>query len=201
MSDAAPAPQNASALSGRTLGERLRSARASAGLGVRELGRRVGVSGSMISQIEKGISRPSISTLYAIANELGVTLDGLFTPADLDNPAPAAPATVRRDGEHEVMPLGKGVTYTLLGVDPDRALRFLRIFFEVGGESGAPDTFMRHGGSEYGYVHAGRLGVTVGTESYELGAGDTITLDPQLPHRIFNVGDTPAELFWVFAGR
>ncbi|MCP3804980.1 cupin domain-containing protein [Allokutzneria sp. A3M-2-11 16] len=178
------------------LGERLRTARATAGLGVRELGRRVGVSGSMISQIEKGISRPSISTLYAITNELGVTLDGLFTPA-----TPAEPATVRRDGEHEVLPLGDGVTYTLLGGDNDRALRFLRIRFEVGAESGAEDNPMCHGGSEYGYVHAGHLGVTVDAETYVLGPGDTITLDPQLPHRIFNVGDTPAELFWVFAGR
>ncbi|SDM39596.1 helix-turn-helix domain-containing protein [Allokutzneria albata] len=184
------------ALPPQTLGERLRSARAAAGLGVRELGRRIGVSGSMISQIEKGISRPSVSTLYAIANELGVTLDGLFTPA-----APAEPVTVRRNGEHSVMPLGEGVTYTLLGVDHERALRFLRIVFEVGGVSGAPDSAMRHGGGEYGYVHSGRLGVTVGDETHELGPGDTVTLDPQLPHRIFNAGDIPAELFWVFVGR
>ncbi|GAA4010814.1 helix-turn-helix domain-containing protein [Allokutzneria multivorans] len=198
MPDASSPPSPVPA--GETLGERLRSTRLAAGLGVRELGRRVGVSGSMISQIEKGVSRPSVSTLYAITNELGVTLDGLFTTDPVPGEAPE-PVVVRRDGEQAVMPLGKGVTYVLLGVDHERALRFLRIFFEVGGESGGSEAFMRHGGSEYGYVQAGRIGVTVGTETHELRPGDTITLNPQLPHRIFNLGDTSAELFWVFVER
>ena len=45
----------------------------------RELARRIGLSASMISQIESGQSKPSVSTLYAIVTELGVSVDDIFS--------------------------------------------------------------------------------------------------------------------------
>lgn len=52
------------------LGWRLRTARESTNIGLRELARRIGVSPSLISQIETGKSEPSVSTLMAIVTEL-----------------------------------------------------------------------------------------------------------------------------------
>ena len=60
------------------MGERLREARRAAGLSLRELADRLGVSPSLISQIETGRANPSVSTLYAIAAELDVSLDELL---------------------------------------------------------------------------------------------------------------------------
>src|SRR5262245_65773287 len=57
------------------IGSRLREERERARLSQRELARRLGVSASLISQIESGQSKPSVSTLYAIVTELGVSLD------------------------------------------------------------------------------------------------------------------------------
>ena len=59
------------------MGERLREARQAAGL-LRVLADRLGVSPSLISQIETGRANPSVSTLYAIAAELDVSLDELL---------------------------------------------------------------------------------------------------------------------------
>src|ERR1700759_2104086 len=82
------------------VGEGLRKHRQEAGMSLRALAREVGVSPSLISQIEHGKATPSVATLYAIVSELGISLDELF----FDNPrgAAAAPVTERRaDGGDE----------------------------------------------------------------------------------------------------
>ena len=73
------------------MGERLREARRARSLSLRTLAERLGVSPSLISQIETGRANPSVSTLYAIAAELDVSLDELLFN-DRRPPEPAAPA-------------------------------------------------------------------------------------------------------------
>src|SRR5262252_1524101 len=63
---------------GAELGPRLRRVREERGLSVRELARRISCSPSLISQIERGLSAPSVGILYAIATELRASLDFLF---------------------------------------------------------------------------------------------------------------------------
>ena len=92
------APQRAVRRSARPpleedVGPRLRAHREQRGLSLRELARRLGVSPSAISQIETGKSRPSVSTLYSIVSELGMSLDELFGA-----PKPAQPAAAARRG-------------------------------------------------------------------------------------------------------
>ncbi len=60
------------------MGDRLRDSRRARGLSLRALAARLGVSPSLISQVETGRAKPSVSTLYAIANELGISLDELL---------------------------------------------------------------------------------------------------------------------------
>jgi transcriptional regulator with XRE-family HTH domain/quercetin dioxygenase-like cupin family protein len=61
-----------------SVGGRLRRERERQGIGVREMSRRVHLSASLISQIELGRATPSVGTLYAIVNELNISLDALF---------------------------------------------------------------------------------------------------------------------------
>jgi transcriptional regulator with XRE-family HTH domain/quercetin dioxygenase-like cupin family protein len=63
---------------GTGLGPRLRLVRVSRRLSVRELARRVGCSASLISQIERGVSVPSVGVLYSLATELDSSLDYLL---------------------------------------------------------------------------------------------------------------------------
>jgi transcriptional regulator with XRE-family HTH domain/quercetin dioxygenase-like cupin family protein len=60
------------------IGDQLRVRRRELGLSLRELAERLGVSPSLISQIERGRANPSVSTLYAIVGELDVSLDELL---------------------------------------------------------------------------------------------------------------------------
>lgn len=63
---------------GSGLGPRLRLVRESRGVSVRELARRVGCSASLISQVERGLSVPSVGVLYSLASELDCSLDFLL---------------------------------------------------------------------------------------------------------------------------
>ena len=73
---------------GTGLGPRLRLAREERQLSVRELARRIGCSASLISQIERGVSVPSVGVLYSLATELDSSLDLLLFGADQRRPAP-----------------------------------------------------------------------------------------------------------------
>ncbi|MCL6442633.1 MAG: helix-turn-helix domain-containing protein [Alicyclobacillus sp.] len=77
------------------LGRKLRAERERKGFGLRELARRIGVSGSLISQIESGKTKPSVSTLYAMVTELGISVESLFSEDGQaeDRAAPLQPST------------------------------------------------------------------------------------------------------------
>ena len=83
------------------VGSLIRRERQHQGLSLRELARRVGVSASMLSQVETGRTRPSVSTIYAIATELGLSIDALLS----DREAAVATATETRSvGPTEMLP-------------------------------------------------------------------------------------------------
>src|SRR5438105_12088906 len=66
------------------LGARLREAREARNMTLRELARRLGLSPSLISQVETGKSQPSISTLFAIVGELEIPVNEVVWEADPD---------------------------------------------------------------------------------------------------------------------
>ena len=91
------------------MGERLRSARQARGLSLRVLADRLGVSPSLISQIETGRANPSVSTLYAIADELDVSLDELlFNDRRATGACPGAASRADVPGDRDDDPDGPG---------------------------------------------------------------------------------------------
>ena len=78
MSASEPASSPTGPSRGSKVGHRLRTERERLGIGLRELARRVGVSPSLVSQIELDRVNPSVSTLYAIVTELGMTMSDVF---------------------------------------------------------------------------------------------------------------------------
>jgi transcriptional regulator with XRE-family HTH domain len=184
------------------LGQRLRDAREERGIGLRTLAKRLAVSASLISQVERGKVMPSVGTLYAIVRELDISMDDLFSHASSarrvsqEEPGPVQ----RRDGR-DVIYLASGVRWEQLTVERDPDLDFQIVTYDVGAESCPADSLMTHEGKEYGYVLEGRLGVTVGHGHYELGPGDSVSFASSTPHRLANVGNEPMLGIWVVVGR
>ena len=87
------------ALEASKVGSRLRTERERLGISLRELARRVGVSPSLVSQIELDRVNPSVSTLYALVTELGMTMSEVFGDARLgERVVASATATAWRSG-------------------------------------------------------------------------------------------------------
>src|SRR6478752_6114500 len=85
------------------LGKRLREARESKEIGLRELARRLGVSASLISQIETGKTEPSINTLFAMVSELELPVNEIVFDSSRDATSPGAEGgldAASRDGSH-----------------------------------------------------------------------------------------------------
>jgi transcriptional regulator with XRE-family HTH domain len=187
------------------VGNRLREERESRGMSLRELARRVGVSPSLVSQIELDRVNPSVSTLYALVTELGMTMGEVFG----DAPAEERPVRPARDGDglaerpetRRVINLASGVRWERLTPHSDGDIEFLYVVYPVGAESCPEDALMTHGGREYGYVSSGALGVRVGFDEYELGPGGSIAFDSSSPHRLWTIGDEPVHAIWVVIGR
>jgi Predicted transcriptional regulators len=196
------------------MGERLREARRARNLSLRVLADRLGLSPSLISQIETGRANPSVSTLYAIAAELDVSLDELLfndrRPTEAASPArpevassgtmtPAAP--VQRAKDRHAIRLASGVNWERLTTLSEPGIEFLHVTYEVGGASSPPDAFQRHPGHEWGYVLSGRLQVRIGFEEYVLEPGDAVSINSSIPHRLATIGDEPVEAIWFVLGR
>jgi len=185
------------------VGSRLRTERERLGIGLRELARRVGVSPSLVSQIELDRVNPSVSTLYALVTELGMTMSDVFGDS-----RPGEPVVVQLRGglaerpeTRRVINLASGVRWERLTHDRDPDVEFLYVIYPVGAASCPEDALMTHGGREYGYVTSGTLGVQVGFEVYELGPGGSIAFDSSSPHRLWAVGGDPVHAIWVVIGR
>jgi transcriptional regulator with XRE-family HTH domain len=191
------------------IGPKLRQAREHKNMSVRGLARYVGVSPSLVSQIERGRVMPSVGTLYSIANELGLVVDDLFTGAQprsrkSERPDMAVADVVNpvlKSGQRKVIKLADGVRWERLTPTPDKDVEFLVVVCDVGAESCRKDALIRHGGKEYAYVLSGQLGIKIGFEEFELGPGDSIAFDAQMPHRLWTVGKEPAEALWVVLNR
>ncbi len=193
---------------GTGLGPRLRQVRASRQLSVRELARRVGCSASLISQIERGVSVPSVGVLYSLATELGSSLDYLLfgsgggpdgVPAAMPDLKAAAPppAFVQRGCDRRIIDLASGVRWERLTPQSEALTDFLEVIYSPGGHSTDERRPLRHDGREYGLIISGTLQANVGFESYELGPGDSIAFDSSTPHEYLNKTGEFVRAIWV----
>jgi transcriptional regulator with XRE-family HTH domain len=198
------------------IGRRLGAYRAARGMRVAELARAVGVTPSLISQIEHGQSRPSVSTLFALAQALDVAVDAFFREAP-DGPAEpppagrgaAMPAETAPPGPAQnapsrgvVHPDGRAVIDIEGGVRWERLTRatldhldFIELVYPPGAQS-HPRQYT-HPGTEMVLVMSGCLEISVGFERYRLRPGDSIDFPSSLPHRYANPWDETARAVTV----
>jgi quercetin dioxygenase-like cupin family protein len=147
-----------------------------------------------------------VSTLYAIVSALELSLDRLFAtgggaalPGRPGRAAPPPPDSlvpfIRRAEQGDAIEFSSGVNWKRLS-EPNDVVELLWITYATGGTSNAAGEFMRHAGREYGVVISGRLGVSIGFETYELQAGDAVSFQSSVPHHLSALGDAPAVAVW-----
>ncbi|WP_368499143.1 helix-turn-helix domain-containing protein [Herbiconiux sp. A18JL235] len=195
-----------------SLGERLREARTKRGLSLRSVAQSLGVSASLISQVEIGKTQPSVQTLYALASHLGVSLDELVglpagpapedtkTPEMFGHSGPALP-DVQRGAENPVIEMENGVRWERLAVGAGGPVDALLVTYEPGAASSVEGKLMRHAGVEYAYLLEGELTLHIDFDTHVLQPGDSLQFDSVRPHLYSNQGSVPAKGVWFVFGR
>ncbi|MGH3358798.1 MAG: helix-turn-helix domain-containing protein [Nocardioidaceae bacterium] len=165
------------------VGERIRAARERRSLSVRALASRAGLSVGLISQVERGITDPSLQTLRAIAKVLETPLFDFFAAPDS-----ADVAVVRAEARVALRSPHGGLTYSRLSPGSGR-IEVLEGHLEPGAASS--DEPWSHPSEECVIVIEGTLVVEVKEQPHELQAGDSCYFDSRLPHRYLNTSDGP----------
>jgi transcriptional regulator with XRE-family HTH domain len=169
------------------LGVRIRAARLSLGMTLEELAQKVAVTRSFLSQIERGLASPSLTTLRRIANDLGVPVFLLLS----DGASPRN-ALVRKSGRRNLLLPGATTSYQLLSPDLNRKMEMILTNLEVG--SASCEEPLSHPGEECAFLLRGKVSVQVGSEEFIMEEGDTLYFDSTLPHRIVNLSGITAEI-------
>ncbi|MFM8896386.1 MAG: helix-turn-helix domain-containing protein [Actinomycetales bacterium] len=90
-----------------------------------------------------------------------------------------------------------GVIWEQLASNRERDLDFMEIIYPAGSSSTTDGRMLRHQGMEYGYLLSGILQITYGFDEYTLEPGQSMCLDPSVPHLLTNPGRVPARGIWV----
>jgi transcriptional regulator with XRE-family HTH domain len=187
------------------LGARIRAARVSRGLSLRSVAQSLGVSASLVSQVEIGKTQPSVSTLYAIASHLGVSLDELVggspVPGGVKEGMDAAPSAVQRGSDNPAIEMENGVRWERLANAPGGPADALLVTYQPGASSSIEGKLMRHAGSEYAYLLEGELTLLLDFDTHVLRAGDSLHFDSTRPHLFSNRSACVARGVWFVVGR
>jgi len=177
------------------LGPLIRERRKALGLTLSDVAGRSGLSVGHLSQVERGLSTPTIRQLQQIAETMGVTI-GWFFRAEAGAPEEAEGGVVVRAGRRRKMEMTSlGITDELLVPNLDGALELLFCTLQPGAGAG-PDAYT-HAGEEAGLVLAGEMELWVEDERYHLRTGDSFAFASTRPHRYRNPGNTELKLVWA----
>ena len=176
-----------------TVGRRVRTIRGERGLSARTVAAAAQISPSLLSGIERGIASPSLVSLVAIAEALGVRPGELL---ERDDEAMAGASNVIRKEERRVIDDRRCRREYLMHVD-DPYLEVAELLLPPGGAS--RPALARHSGRDYAIVLTGSATVELGDASEVLSEGDYIAFDSDTPHRVVNNSTEESRLIWIVA--
>lgn len=173
------------------LGRDLRALRKSRGLTLNDLATSIGRSVGFLSQIERGLSAPSIRDLRTLANAFDVPVSWFFLTEDGDELE--REFIVRGDARRSLGTTEEGLIEELLSPDLGGAFEMFRSVIEPRTEMAE---FSLRSAEEAGYLVSGEIDLWIDDNKFSLKAGDSFRFDHK-PCRWHNKGDVQAVLIWV----
>lgn len=192
--ETSPRPAQAQAAD-LAIGERVRVLRRERGLLLADMAQRMEVSIGYLSQIERGLSSPSLRVLVSLAETLGAPLASLFTATAAAASEDESTVVTRAAARSELSVWRSGVTKQLLTPRGDGALSVFLVELAPGADSGAE--LYAHAGEEAGFVLDGALSLTVEGETWALKRGDGFRFRSLRPHRFANPSRKSARVLWI----
>lgn len=175
------------------IGADLRALRKSRGKTLTELALATGRSVGWLSQVERGISHPSIDDLRLLADRLEAPLSLFF--GDPDAPADERGHVVRWNAGRSLGAPEGGLKEMLLSPDLGGAFEIVHSVFDPGAELAVAQTRPTE---EAGYIISGKLDLWINDQLFSLNEGDSFRFRGE-PYRWRNPGDEPVVAIWVIA--
>ncbi|CEG23726.1 HTH-type transcriptional regulator PuuR [Planococcus massiliensis] len=172
-------------------GQKIKKLRTERSLSLKELSEKSGVSVSMISQIERRNTDPTLTTLYKLCAGLNISISAL-----LGTDEPSSQIIRQRERKSFHFPVSHS-KYELLTPTNKGEIEMIMIYLEPGQED---RQLVEHSGEECGLVLEGEMTVHLNGESHILKAGDSIRFKSTLPHRFYNHSESRAVSVWAMTG-
>ena len=178
-----------------TLGEKIRKLRHNGKMTLQDIAGKTGYSKALISTIENDSGSPSINSLVKIASALEIKLYELFAAVE-----GRPPVIVKKKGRSSrTLASGRIRVESLSGDGKRNKMSAVIMTFDSGADvSDGKST--AHTGEEWWTVLKGTLEAVVGDTRFELSDGDSIYLNPSVPHSLKNPGKTKAMALVVAMG-
>lgn len=175
------------------IGEIIKKLRLEKGWTIRDLASKTGLSVGFLSNVERDINSPTISSLAKICNALETNLVSLFENGISEE------KIVTRKSERETLVTSKEskTVYEYL-LPPNKNFKAVCIRMEPGGNYG--EGLTGHKGDEFGIVLEGMMEISIGEDVYILEEGDSIYIKAFVPHKYRNIGEACCNSLWVVQG-
>jgi transcriptional regulator with XRE-family HTH domain len=173
------------------IGEKIKRLRVKNGLTQEELASRCELSKGFISQVERDLTSPSISTLVDILQSLGTNLQDFF------NEVVEEKVVFRR--EDIFIKENREMKYDIEWIVPNsqkNQMEPIIISLDVAGTSEVDDP---HPGEEFGFVLSGSIFVHLDKQKFRARKGESFYFKPSVTHFISNAGKTMARVLWISA--
>lgn len=181
-----------------SIGKRIKKKRIELGLKGIDLAEKSGLSSGFISQIERNLVNPSVSTLKKIGNALNVPVGTFFEETDSKeerNEFSLDKSPVVHENQRKILSPNNGVIFYLLNPDMSGDIEFILDILEPGATTG--EELYSHPGEECGLILEGELEVILEDKKYLLKKGDSITFKSTILHRKTNTGKFKSISIWA----
>jgi transcriptional regulator with XRE-family HTH domain len=171
------------------VGENLKKIRKERNLTLKEMSDITGVSKSMLGEIERSVSNPTITVLWKIAGGLKIPFTQLIhsEKASVNIVRSSEMGTVNSSGEFKIS--------SIFNYDPEKKFEIYTMFFPAKSKS----EIKQHnkGIEEYILVFQGKLVVEINAIKHKLSTGDSITFLSDIPHRYLNEDDEETKVYSI----
>lgn len=174
------------------LGERIRNRRESLNIQINNLANSIGVTPSLISQIERAKAFPSIITLKKIADALQTTVGAIIGENETYSKNP----TVKFDEKKIVQINEQGTTLYLLS-NHDQQKLMEPYLLEFKPKSSSDNLINPMPGQSFYYALSGSFRIEINSNDFQLTKGDSFYFNSGFKHTIFNIGKSDALLLWI----
>ncbi|MBV7273797.1 helix-turn-helix domain-containing protein [Clostridium thailandense] len=165
------------------LGPKIREIRQQEGLTLNELADKTGLTASYLSQIERNIIDPSLSSLRKISVELKVPIYTFLTDEKKQN------VLIQANKRKKLELPNSSIVYefvTPMASDKEVNSKMEIIYFQLEPFSWSSDEFMVHPADECIFIIEGTAEIYLAEEKYILNKGDSIYIQENIPHRFYN---------------